>query len=334
MAYALRSYSGEAQATSLLNAIGTADTSFTVASAATWLELPGYTNTLGTSGPFVVAVDFGTSNEEKMLCSSVNSTSGVVSITTRGYDGSTAQSHAAGAVVVPVFSAQEAYEANRAVYQTLGQIAAAGDLLVGTGANALDNLTVGADGSLLKVNASGNVAWTGAGSAGNILTSTGSDVAWASAVPPYLLVSKATGNPSITGSLAAVPFNNTIASAGASGTIPTLDTTTHNGRVTIKQAGLYRVEYCIGAQYTSPAVEVFTEIVKNPGGSSSSYLGSSAMTNVAIFGAYSNGAITLPFALNDTLEVQVSASGPGSSVLSSGSPYPTWLSVTYVGPAS
>jgi hypothetical protein len=64
------------------------ETTFTVANASTWLETgtdgQATANPLGTSGTFTVVVDFGTATEEHILCSAVNTSTGVVTIWTDG----------------------------------------------------------------------------------------------------------------------------------------------------------------------------------------------------------------------------------------------------------
>jgi microcystin-dependent protein len=175
--YTLRSYSGSAVATTLTSTglgatYGSSNgAAFYVNNAQTWLENNAAggstTNALGTSGPFVVAVDYGTANEEKVLCSLVNLSNGQVTVWTdgtnngRGYDGSQIVAHTGNAVCVPVMTAAEAREFNYAVEQTVGQIATAGDLLVGNGANSLARIPAGISGTVLTSQGAGNaLTWT------------------------------------------------------------------------------------------------------------------------------------------------------------------------------
>ena len=110
-------------ATGTLAASYTAGQTFTVASAASWLETNSTgqitANPLGTSGPFVVAYDFSESSEEHILCSSVNLSTGVVTVWSDGtYNGrqygasnsiSGGVSHAVGAADQPnIFPIQSA----------------------------------------------------------------------------------------------------------------------------------------------------------------------------------------------------------------------------------
>lgn len=117
-----RSYAGGVpQGTQLVAQIGSTDTTFAIANTTGWTEIDG--SPLGTVGPFTVAIDLYTSSVEKILCSSVNLTTGLVTVYTstgytgRGYDNTTAQTHVPGSTsgVQPCWSATEADEANQAV---------------------------------------------------------------------------------------------------------------------------------------------------------------------------------------------------------------------------
>ena len=112
------SFSGSAQATTLASGITSiGQTSFTLAASGTWLETVGshVGSALGTSGNFVICVDYGTSSEERMLCSSVNTSTNTVTVVTRGYDGTTALTHSVGATVVHTISTDVPYQANLGV---------------------------------------------------------------------------------------------------------------------------------------------------------------------------------------------------------------------------
>jgi hypothetical protein len=81
----------------------------------------GLTNTAGyptgTGGPFVLVLDPGTTVEEKVLCASLSGTSVTVAPSGRGWDGTTAAAHSAGAGnVAHVFTAAEADDANAHIY--------------------------------------------------------------------------------------------------------------------------------------------------------------------------------------------------------------------------
>lgn len=82
-----KSFSGAAVATYLTAPMLITDMTFIVNGITNW------PNTV--TGPFVVTVDRGLSTEEKILCSSY--TGMTVTVSQRGYDGTTAQAHAVGA---------------------------------------------------------------------------------------------------------------------------------------------------------------------------------------------------------------------------------------------
>ena len=122
-----RSYAGGAVAAQLVNPIGSTDTSFAITPVTGWTETtgPNAGQPLGTSGPFVIGVDVYSTSEEKILCSAVNLTTGIVTVyvagdgtSGRGYDGTTPAAHVPGSTtfgVQPVWSSVEAWEANQAV---------------------------------------------------------------------------------------------------------------------------------------------------------------------------------------------------------------------------
>ena len=113
-----RSFAGGAYPTYMTSTLASTYVSgqtFTVSAASTWVELgsdgQNTANPLGTSGLFVVVVDAGTTTEEKILCSSVNTTSGLITVWTdgtrngRGWDGSPLFAHSvatSGSTVYPI----------------------------------------------------------------------------------------------------------------------------------------------------------------------------------------------------------------------------------------
>jgi len=142
--YTRRQYAGAAASTTTTGAINTTDTTVVISATTGWPSTAGV--------PFHVVIDPGTSIEEKMLCT----ISGSALTMTRGSDGTSAASHAAGAVVYPVFTATDANEAN-AVATTM---TTKGDLLVTTG-TAYNRLPVGTDGQALVASAAATngVTW-------------------------------------------------------------------------------------------------------------------------------------------------------------------------------
>lgn len=140
--YIRRSYAGGAQPAQLNNSISSTATSFSIAVTTGWVEEDG--SPLGTAGPFTVAIDLYTPSVEKVLCSSVDLTTGLVTVyvagdgwSGRGYDGTIPQAHVPGSStsgVQPCWSSVEADEANQAVY----------DLLGGGGGGSLTSVPIGA----------------------------------------------------------------------------------------------------------------------------------------------------------------------------------------------
>jgi len=125
-AFTRRQYKGAAVATTTTNSLNTSDTSVTIASNTGWPSSAGV--------PFYVVIDPGTSAEEK--CSAT--ISGTTLTLTRAQDDTTASAHSSGATIYPVFTANDADEANELV----SKLTTKGDLLV-TDGSALNRLAVG-----------------------------------------------------------------------------------------------------------------------------------------------------------------------------------------------
>jgi len=153
-----RQYAGGAAATTLGGSLASAGvTTFSIASATGW---PASTTT-----PFYVVVSPQTASEEKMLVT-LNGTT--VTVVTRGADGTTANTHAAGASIYPVITAVDLDEANE-----LASKYASTGAMVYQGASTFTELTVGSSDHVLKV-ASGVPSWgqvDTAGIADNAVTS-------------------------------------------------------------------------------------------------------------------------------------------------------------------
>ena len=122
-----RSYGGHSIPSWLtvsLSATYSVGQTFTIQDSSTWLEINATgqitANPLGTSGPFVVTLDYGSSTEEKVLCSGVSGN--VITVWSdgvnngRGYDGTPAQTHSAGSNLnpnaFPVLTATEIAQLN------------------------------------------------------------------------------------------------------------------------------------------------------------------------------------------------------------------------------
>ena len=158
-----RQYKGAAAQTTITNALASGDSSATLAATTGWPS---------GAEPFYVVISPGTASEEK--CSAT--ISGSVLTLTRAQDDTTAQSHASGATIYPVFTADEADEANKLA----STLTTRGDLLtMGTGPD-FKRVAVGGAGAILK--SDGNEpTWLAVGTTDYVLTSTGSDVTWSPA---------------------------------------------------------------------------------------------------------------------------------------------------------
>jgi hypothetical protein len=143
-AFTRRQYAGAAAATTTTNALTSSDTSVTLASTT------GFPSAAGV--PFYVVIDPGTSAEEK--CSAT--ISGSTLTLTRAQDDTTAVAHTSGATIYPVFTANDADEANEVV----SKLTTKGDLLVTSG-SALNRLAVGTNDFALLADSSATngVAW-------------------------------------------------------------------------------------------------------------------------------------------------------------------------------
>ena len=148
-AFTRRQYAGASAATTISAGINTTDTTCTLAATTGWPSSAGI--------PFYVVLDPGTSAEEK--CSAT--ISGSTLTLTRGQDDTTASSHSAGATIYPVFTANDADEANELV----SKLTTKGDLLVTSG-SALNRLAVGTNGFVLNADstATNGLTWAVAAS--------------------------------------------------------------------------------------------------------------------------------------------------------------------------
>ena len=162
-AFTRRQYAGAAAATTITAGINTTDTTCSLASTT------GFPSAAGV--PFYVVIDPGTSAEEK--CSAT--ISGSTLTLTRAQDDTSASSHSSGATIYPVFTANDADEANEIV----SKLTTKGDLLVTTG-SALNRLGVGTNYQVLGADsaATNGVAWQ---SSPNSLMTAKGDIVVASA---------------------------------------------------------------------------------------------------------------------------------------------------------
>ena len=121
-----KQYAGAAASTTTTNSLGISDTSVNLAGTTGWPSSAGV--------PFFVVISPGTSAEEK--CSAT--ISGSTLSLTRGQDGTTAQTHASGSTIYPVFTAIEADEAN----DMASTMTTKGDIISTDGTN-INRLAVG-----------------------------------------------------------------------------------------------------------------------------------------------------------------------------------------------
>ena len=157
-----RQYKGAAVQTTTTNALSTVETSCGITSSTGWPSTA--------SVPYYVVIDPGTSSEEKCLAT----TSGLTLTLTRGQDDTTATTHTSGATIYPIFSADEADEANLFA----STMTTRGDLLrMGTGPTVA-RLAIGGAGAILKSDGT-DPGWLALGTNGYVLSSNGSDAVWA-----------------------------------------------------------------------------------------------------------------------------------------------------------
>ena len=142
-----RQYKGGAAATTITAALTNVGTSTTLTATTGWPS--------AASVPFYVVIDPGNSSEEK--CSAT--ISGSTLTLTRGADDTTAVAHSSGATIYPVFSADEADEAN---------------LFASTMTTRGDLLTMGSGPSPARL---------ALGALGYVLGSDGTDILWTNPAP-------------------------------------------------------------------------------------------------------------------------------------------------------
>ena len=143
-----RQYKGAAAQTTITNALSAGDTSATLAATTGWPSAAAV--------PFFVVISPGTSSEEKCLAT----ISGSVLTLTRAQDDTTATTHASGAAIYPVFTADDADEANKFAS------------------------TMTTRGDLVTMGSGPDFARIAIGSANYVLTSNGTDAAWAAPATP------------------------------------------------------------------------------------------------------------------------------------------------------
>lgn len=159
-----RQYKGAAVQTTTTNALTTAETSCGITSSTGWPSTA--------SVPYYVVIDPGTSSEEKCIAT----ISGLTLTLVRGQDDTTATTHTSGATIYPIFSADEADEANLFA----STMTTRGDLLKMGAGPTVARLAIGGAGAILKSDGTDPV-WLALGTNGYVLSSNGSDAVWAAA---------------------------------------------------------------------------------------------------------------------------------------------------------
>jgi hypothetical protein len=137
-----RQYSGAAAQTTITSSLSTSATTISIAATTGWPSTA--------SVPFYVVISPGTASEEK--CSAT--ISGSTLTLTRAQDDTTAQTHSSGATIYPVFTADEADEANFLA----SRMTTRGDLLVMGSGPTVTRLGLGANGYVLKSDGT-DVVW-------------------------------------------------------------------------------------------------------------------------------------------------------------------------------
>ena len=189
-AFTRKQYAGAAVPTTTTTLLTVGGTSVDILATTGWPSQAGV--------PFYIVVGTGTAFEEKCLAT----ISGNTLTLTRAQDDTTAYEHAIGSQIYPVFTANDADEANELV----SKLTTKGDLLV-TDGNGLFRLGVGTDGFFLKANNSSSVGLEWASiptinslddvgdvtitdlEAGDILTYSNSASAWVNETVHFLTVS-------------------------------------------------------------------------------------------------------------------------------------------------
>lgn len=111
-----KEFQGAAKATTITSALTAGSTAISISASTGWPS--------GASYPFVVCINRGRSNEEKVLCSSRSGTT--LTVTTRGYDGTTAATHASGETIEHIIDAVTIDEANERASQPKLKLALTG----------------------------------------------------------------------------------------------------------------------------------------------------------------------------------------------------------------
>jgi hypothetical protein len=129
---ARREFKGAPVATTITAGITSGSASFSINASTGWPT--------GAVGPFAAVLDIGTASEEKVLCSLLSA--GVLTVTTRGYDGTTATAHNLGATISNIPTSVDFDEANAHVQLTAGVHGTTGTIVGTTDTQTLTNKTL------------------------------------------------------------------------------------------------------------------------------------------------------------------------------------------------
>jgi hypothetical protein len=173
---ARRYFSSIAQRTTLASSVSDVATTMVVNAA---VGFPAST-------PYTMIIDQDTVNEEVV---EVTGRSGTTLTVTRGVDGTSAVAHSTGASVNHGVSARDFSEPNEFLNAgTLPLVTAKGDLLAATASGTVDNIAVGANGTVLTADSATatGVKWSSVdglpsqtGNSGKYLTTNGTVASWA-----------------------------------------------------------------------------------------------------------------------------------------------------------
>ena len=204
-----RNYSNTATEATLQVGIVSSDTSWTLNS------FSGFP-----AAPFTAAIERGTANEEIVLVTNVSSSTVVA---TRGYDGTTAKSHAAGSQFLHVTVALDYTEANAHNNATAGVHGVTGTLVGTTDTQTLTNKTLTSP-SIAGPTVTGTATMANAQLSGTLSVTGATSLAGVSASGTATLSGNATvgGTLSVTGatSLTALTTSGTLTASGGI-TVPT-----------------------------------------------------------------------------------------------------------------
>jgi len=138
-------------------------------STATSLTCPSFAG-WPTSFPFTATIDYGTSSAEIVLVTNI---SGTVATIQRGYDGSVAVTHVAGATFDLTPTAKDLDEANSHINGTAGVHGVSSNVVGVSDVQTLSNKTFSGNTSVGTINASGSVTAAGAVQGGSLTAGSG-----------------------------------------------------------------------------------------------------------------------------------------------------------------